>query len=151
MPTIDKDYILKRIPLETLEPLMTDSEVTDIDDEMLDDFISDADAIVDNAISERYIYPYEKTADDIGNKAFNMLRRWKFLITRFIIYSRKYDNEEMKDVAEMYKHTLTKLDKIRKGEIEIPGLVKRSVSPDKLIKTKHNIQLFTKQRLSNDT
>ncbi|MBX3044900.1 MAG: DUF1320 family protein [Candidatus Kapabacteria bacterium] len=146
--SIDYNYIIQRIPEETISALMTDSVFSDIDEEVIQEFISDADAIVDNAMSLRYIYPYEFTDEILGEKAFKMLRRWKFALVRQMMYARKYDDEEMKEINRQHKDVMTKLERLQKGEIEVAGLAMKHYSPKNLIFSKKNEQVFTNDRLT---
>lgn len=149
MSTINYQYIADRIPIEILQPLMTSLDSSDIDESLIDEFISDADAEVDNALAHRYVYPYEKVNDELGEKAYSLIRRWKFIIVRQLIYSRKYDNEEMKEVNAHHAAVLSRLSQVRKGDYDIVGLVKKALSPSKLIKSRSNKQVFTQKKLKS--
>ncbi|MBX3045138.1 MAG: DUF1320 family protein [Candidatus Kapabacteria bacterium] len=147
MSTINYQYIADRIPIEILKPLMSSAGLSDVNEDLVNEFISDADAEVDNALATRYLFPYIKTDEELGDKAFSLIKRWKFLIVRQLIYSRRYDDDEMKEVNSHHSAVLSILERVRKGNYEIPGLTRKTNNPSKLIKSKENTQVFNKRRL----
>jgi len=153
MATIDYQYIADRIPADILEPLMRSDDVDDINMTLIDEFISDADAEIDNALALKYQFPYVKTDEVLGEKTYSLIKRWKFIIVRQLIYSRKYDDEEMKEVNNQHKAILNRLAIIRKGEEELLGIAKKSSAvrtPSTLIKVKKNTPIFTNENLRNN-
>lgn len=147
MSTINYQYIADRIPEETLKPLMTTADSSEIDINLIDEYILDAESEVDNAISSRYVYPYVKIDDELGNKSLNLIRRWKFLIVRQLIYARKYDDEDMKEVNAHHNAVMNILGQIRRGEYHLQGLTPKYNEPSKYIKSNCNPKIFKSQRL----
>ncbi|GAB1371195.1 hypothetical protein MASR1M45_12570 [Candidatus Kapaibacterium sp.] len=109
MASIDYQYIAERIPIEVLKPLLSDDELNDIKLEKVENIIIDAESEVDNALARVYVYPYQKSDDILGEKSLALIRRWKFVIARQLIYSYKFDDEDMKEVNAHHSAVLQKL------------------------------------------
>lgn len=150
MSTINYAYILDRIGTKTLEALVPDSE-GNINQSLIEEFILEADAEVDSALSQRYTFPYEITEATLGAKSLIMIQRWKFAFVRKLIYALKYDDEDMKAVIIEAGQASTRLRDILKGDAELPGLEKVVNAPADMFKIQPNTQIFTKEILESYT
>lgn len=148
MSTIDIAYIEARIPEEVLIALFPDGEGS-YDITKIENSIIDADAIVDNALSRVYVFPYEKENPATGNKAYSIIKSMKFIIAKKIIYSYKYDDEDMREVNADYNSVLDKLQLIIEGKEVLTGLKKLVSTTPLAIKVSTGKQIFTKQGLES--
>jgi len=150
MSTINYQYVLDRIGEKALEALIPDIN-GDINEELIAEFIDEADAEVDSALSQRYTFPYEVTDAVLGAKSLTVIQRWKFSFVRKLIYALKYDDEEMKAVIIEAGQVSSRLKSILDGTTELPGLEKVITAPTEMFKTQPYVQVFTKDKLERMT
>ena len=148
MCIIDKAYFLLRVSEQDLIKL-TNKEGGKYDSDVMTAVIDDASSIVDNVIYDKFGYPLSLTSDYSGENAKKFIKKLKFDIALYFLYKRKLPDEEMKDVYVNYNKAFSMVEKIRKGELGISGIVINNSSVA-LISTNltSDDQIFTTDRLA---
>jgi len=132
---IDITYVRNRVREEDLTSLSADKEeLKTPNEDRIEALITDAEAKVNNAIYQGgYTTPIASPDD--------FIKRIVFDIFLYFLYSRKYDDEEMKDVYVRYNKAHSELNKIASGEITLSGAAKRD---------KGNLRLLVSNKSSAD-
>jgi len=147
MPNIDITYIKTRVGEDELARL-TDHSGGAISNTQITACITDATAVVDTVLFQKYGEPLVFASGDSGDRAKEYIRRIKFDIALYYLYNKKHDDEEMKDVYVRYNKAFSQLEKIRKGDINIIGLTSNNTQSSIIeVSTVEDDRIFTKERM----
>lgn len=121
MCSIDLAYIQSLVGEDELIRL-TDQSGGTLNTAFVNACIERADAEVDSVLYEKYGEPLSFVSGDKGDKAKLVIKGLKYDIALYLIYNKKHDDEEMKDVYVRYSKTYKRLEQIRKGEFKLIGI-----------------------------
>lgn len=109
------DDITIRMSAEMLTRLTrgTDSS-TSVDESVLSAAISDASAVIDNMLGQRYAIPID---DSTG-----YLKKVCIDVAVYHIYRHRYDNEIPKEVKNTYTAAIATLESIQMGKLSLIGV-----------------------------
>jgi hypothetical protein len=144
---INYEYVERRLGYELLSAFVNSNG--DIDKDLIDIYIGEVEAEIDNSLAQRYAYPYQFEASATGEKAANLIDQYKFLLVKHKIYESKYDNDIPQVVQQTAYAIRNRIEKIRKGEDSILGLVEKAGTAVLAIAADNPKKKFTRRNLKN--
>jgi phage gp36-like protein len=131
--------ILQQIDNDILQSLTDDHNLGQVDDDMVDRAIADADANIDAYCQGRYTVPLDPVPDKI--------RQISVDIAIYNLYSRRDDTcpETRKD---RYREAIRFLEKVAAGNIALGSATPAAVNTGNSVEIDYNARIFTRAKMS---
>ena len=124
------DDITSRMPIDTVKKLTQDDRASsEINRKVVDIAISDATAIIDNKIGQRYALPLPTVP--------GILKRISVDIAIYFIYRNRFDNKVPEEVKSTFTESVEVLSNIEKGISNLDGVAERNKT-NFVVRTNHS-------------